>query len=149
MILMSSATLLANTLFRTIRPQASDAVVGTVAKSMVPVVALVAVVFTIRGGNTIVALLLMGYAFVTQLFPSLVASLLPHNPVTREGAFAGICVGAATVAATSLTRTSIAVLLPGLPEVLRDLNIGIVALLFNLAATLVVSALTRRRAAYA
>nr|WP_294544306.1 sodium:solute symporter [uncultured Rhodopila sp.] len=149
MILMSSATLLANTLFRAIRPQAGDAVVGTVAKSMVPVVALVAVVFTIRGGNTIVALLLMGYAFVTQLFPSLVASLLPHNPVTREGAFAGICAGVATVASTSLTRTSIAGLLPGLPEVLRDLNIGIVALLFNLAATAVVSALTRRRAAYA
>nr|WP_294512451.1 sodium:solute symporter [uncultured Rhodopila sp.] len=149
MILMASATLLANTLFRAIRPQSSDALIGNVAKALVPVVALVAVVFTIQGGTTIVALLLMGYAFVTQLFPSLVASLLPHNPVTREGAFAGICVGVATVAATSLTRTSIAGLLPGLPEALRDLNIGIVALLFNLIAIGVVSALTRRRAAFA
>jgi SSS family solute:Na+ symporter len=149
MILMASATLLANTLFRAIRPQASDATVGNLAKSLVPVVALVAVVFTIRGGSTIVALLLMGYAFVTQLFPSLLASLLPHNPVTREGAFAGICIGVATVAATSLTHTSLAALFPGLPAALRDLNIGIVALVFNLAATLVVSALTRRRAAYA
>jgi SSS family solute:Na+ symporter len=149
MILMASATLLANTLFRAIRPQAGDALVGNVAKSLVPVVALVAVVFTIRGGSTIVALLLMGYAFVTQLFPSLVASLLPRNPVTREGAFAGICVGVATVAATSLTHTSIAVLLPGLPEALRDLNIGIVALLLNIVVTGFVSALTRRRAVYA
>jgi SSS family solute:Na+ symporter len=149
MILMSSATLLANTLFRTIRPQTSDAVIGNIARSLVPVVALAAVVFTLMGGSTIVALLLMGYAFVTQLFPSLLASLLPRNPVTREGAFAGICVGVATVAVTSLTRTSVATLLPGLPEPLHDLNIGIVALLFNLAATGAVSALTRRRAAYA
>jgi SSS family solute:Na+ symporter len=149
MILMASATLLANTLFRYVRPQATDATVGNLARLLVPMVALVAVIFTVRGGSTIVSLLLMGYAFVTQLFPSLVASLLPRNPVTREGAFAGICVGVATVAATTLTHTSIAGLLPGLPEALRDLNIGIVALVLNLAATAIVSALTRRRAAYA
>jgi len=149
MILMSAATLLANTLYRYVHPQATDARVGALAKMLVPVVALLAVVFTLRGGTTIVALLLMGYAFVTQLFPSLLASLLPRNPVTREGAFAGICVGVATVAATSLTHTTVAGLLPGLPETLRDLNIGIVALLLNLAATGAVSAVTRRRAAYA
>ena len=38
------------------------------ARASVPVVALVAVCFTC-GGQTIVALLLMGYSFVTQLFP--------------------------------------------------------------------------------
>jgi len=106
-------------------------------------------VFTLQGGSTIVALLLMGYAFVTQLFPSLLASLLPRNPVTREGAFAGICVGVATVAATSLTHTSVATLLPGLPAAFRDLNIGIVALLLNLVGTGIVSAMTHRRTAYA
>ena len=148
MILMASATLLANTIFRHFGPQATDATVSRVAKMLVPVIALVSVVFTLRGGTTIVALLLMGYAFVTQLFPSLVASLLPRNPVTREGAFAGICAGVATVAATTLTHTNVALLLPGLPEALRDLNIGIVALLLNLLATGVVSALTHRRAAY-
>ena len=39
---------------------------------LVPVVALVSVLFTLRGGTTIVALLLMGYSFVTQPFPALV-----------------------------------------------------------------------------
>ena len=58
----------------------------------------------------------MGYAFVTQLFPILVASLLPTNPVTKEGAFVGVVVGVATVAATNLTHTSVASLFPGLPE---------------------------------
>ena len=149
MILIAAATLLANNIFRAVRPQASDATVSLVAKSLVPVVALVSVIFTLQGGTTIVALLLMGYAFVTQLFPTLIASLLPRNPVTRQGAIAGICVGVATVAATSLTHTTVAMLFPALPEALRDLNIGIVALILNTATVAVVSALTRRRVAFA
>ncbi|WP_158925757.1 sodium:solute symporter [Acidisphaera sp. S103] len=149
MILISAATLLANNIFRAFHPQAADATVSWVARMLVPVVALVAVIFTLRGGSTIVALLLMGYSFVTQLFPTLIACLLPHNPVTKEGAIAGIFVGVATVAATSLTHTSIAGLFPGLPATLRDLNIGIVALVLNLIALAVISAMTRRRPAYA
>jgi SSS family solute:Na+ symporter len=149
MILIAAATLLSNNIFRLFRPQATDATISRTARLLVPVVALVSVVFTLRGGTTIVALLLMGYAFVTQLFPTLVACLLPNNPVTKEGAFTGICVGVATVAATTLTHTSVATLLPGLPEALRDLNIGIVALLLNLVALGLVSAVTRRRTAFA
>ncbi|MBN8871738.1 MAG: sodium:solute symporter [Rhodospirillales bacterium] len=146
MILMASATLLANNIYRAFSPDAPDRAVTTVARGLVPVVALVAVWFTLEGGTTIVALLLMGYAFVTQLLPTLVASLLPHNPVTREGAFAGIGVGVATVAATTLTHTSFATLFPTWPEGVRDLNIGIIALVLNLVALAVVSALTRRPA---
>ena len=51
-----------------------------------PVVALVAVLFTLRGGETIVALLLMGYSFVTQLFPALVLSLARRNFADRARA---------------------------------------------------------------
>jgi SSS family solute:Na+ symporter len=149
MILIAAATLLSNNIFRLIRPRATEATISRAAKLMVPVVALISVIFTLQGGTTIVALLLMGYAFVTQLFPTLVVSLLPNNPVTKEGAMAGICVGVATVAATTLTHTSVASLLPGLPEVLRDLNIGIVALVLNLVALGVVSAATHRKPAYA
>ena len=149
MILISAATLLANNIFRLFRPEASNATITGVARLLVPVVALVSVWFTLQGGTTIVALLLMGYAFVTQLFPTLIASLLPNNPVTKEGAMTGICVGVATVAATTLTHTSVASLFPGLPDALQDLNIGIVAMILNVAALGVVSALTRRRVAYA
>jgi SSS family solute:Na+ symporter len=149
MILITAATLLANSLFRAFRPQTTDAAVSRIAKLLVPVVALVSVFFTLQGGTTIVALLLMGYSFVTQLFPTLIASLLPRNPVTREGAIAGICVGVATVAITSLTHTSMTSLFPMLPETLRDLNIGIVALVLNLVAMGAVSAMTRRRPAFA
>jgi SSS family solute:Na+ symporter len=149
MILITAATLLANSIFRAIRPQTTDAAVSRLAKLLVPVVALVSVIFTLQGGTTIVALLLMGYSFVTQLFPTLIASLLARNPVTSEGAIAGICTGVATVAATSLTHTSVASLFPMLPEALRDLNIGIVALVLNLLVLTAVSAVTRRRPAYA
>ncbi|MBS0641078.1 MAG: sodium:solute symporter [Proteobacteria bacterium] len=148
-ILVAAATLIANTLFRVAHAKATDATVSRVARLMVPVVALVAVWFTLSGGQTIVALLLMGYAFVTQLFPSLVCSLLPRNPVTKEGAFVGICVGVATVAVVTITHTTFGTLFPALPQAVKDLNIGVVALVLNVASTAVVSAVTRHRAAYA
>ena len=149
MILLAAATLLANNVIRAVRPDMSLDAVTSLARLLVPVVALISVWFTLQGGSTIVALLLMGYAFVTQLFPVLIASLLPRNPVTKQGAFVGICVGVATVAVTSLTHTSVASLFPALPEALQDLNIGIVALVLNVAALALVSAVTHRRAAYA
>jgi solute:Na+ symporter, SSS family len=43
-----------------------------------PVVALIAVVFTLPGGQTIV-LLMMGYGFVNQLFPA-----YPRNRLTAR-----------------------------------------------------------------
>jgi solute:Na+ symporter, SSS family len=140
---MTAATLLANNIYRPLRGEVSDGTVSRLARWLVPVVALVAVFFTLRGGQTIVALLLMGYSFVTQLFPALVMSLRRHNPLTSTGVFAGIVVGIATVAATSLTHTTMATLFPGLPEALRDLNIGIVALVLNVVTLTVVSAITR------
>ena len=142
MILMSAATLLANNLYRVARPSADDNQISQVARWLVPVVALVAVYFTLQGGETIVALLLMGYSFVTQLFPSLIMSLSPRNPVTRAGAFAGISVGIATVAAITLTQTTIGRLFPALPAAIRDLNVGIVALVLNVVTLIIVSGLT-------
>ena len=143
MIVMAAATLISNNLYRAAHRGATDAAVGRVAKATVPVVALVAVLFTLSGGDTIVALLLMGYSFVTQLFPSLLASLLPRSRVTAPGAMAGIVAGVATVAVTVLTHTTTRTLLPFLPEPLPDLNIGFVALALNLAAMAAVSAVTQ------
>ncbi|HEY7845915.1 MAG TPA: hypothetical protein VID30_19795 [Bradyrhizobium sp.] len=89
------------------------------------------------------ALLLMGYSFVTQLFPSLVLSLARHNIATREGAAAGIIAGVATVVAVSLTGVNFHKL-PWLPAAVQDLNIGIVALAVNFIVLIVVSYATRR-----
>lgn len=147
MIMMTAATLLANNIYRPLRSEVTETQVATVARWMVPVVALAAVWFTLKGGSTIVALLLMGYSFVTQLFPSLVMSLMPNNRLSKAGAMAGICVGIATVAVVTITHTTMGALFPGLPEALRDLNIGIIALVLNIGTAVVVGAFTRPRAA--
>jgi SSS family solute:Na+ symporter len=117
------------------------------AKLSVPVLAVIAVYFTLQGGQTIVALLLMGYSFVTQLFPALVLSLTEQRFVKREGALAGIVVGVLTVAAISLTHVTIGGLFPSLPAAIRDLNVGIVALVVNVVVMVLVSLATRRATA--
>jgi hexosaminidase len=137
MILMAAATLLANTGYRAMHPEASDERIARVAKWCVPAVALVALWFTLRGGATIVALLLMGYAFVTQLFPSLLLSLLDDARVPRVSALAagtGIVTGVGTVAAMTLSGATVASLAPWLPGTVQDLNVGVVALALNVVA---------------
>jgi solute:Na+ symporter, SSS family len=147
MILITAATLLSNNIYAVFHKSADEASISRLAKFLVPLVALVSVYFTLKGGSTIVALLLMGYNFVTQLFPSLVLSLMERNPATREGAFAGILVGVATVALISLTNTTLGTLFPSLPQAVKDLNIGIVALVANIIVLVVVSAATQARQA--
>jgi solute:Na+ symporter, SSS family len=146
MILMTAATLIANNLYRTVNRSADDRQVSRLAKLLVPVVALVAVFFTLNGGETIVALLLMGYSLVTQLFPSLVLSLGQRNFATREGAAAGILAGIATVAIVSLTGVNFH-RLSWLPPQVQDLNIGIVALAVNFIVLIAVSLIMRLAAA--
>jgi solute:Na+ symporter, SSS family len=139
MILMTTAVLLANNLYRAINPAADDARVANLAKLLVPAIAVLAVYFTLRGGETIVALLLMGYSFVTQMFPALILSLGRTRWVTREGASGGIVAGVATVAVISLTHTSIATLFPSLPMAIKELNVGIIALAVNFLVLIPVS----------
>jgi len=146
MILITAATLIANNLYRAVNPSADVRHVSRIAKLLVPPVALVAVFFTLKGGETIVALLLMGYSLVTQLFPSLVLSLAQHNFATREGAAAGIMAGVATVAVLSLTGANLHAL-SWLPSQIQDLNIGIVALAVNFVVLVAVSLSMRLAAA--
>ncbi|SNB79099.1 solute:Na+ symporter, SSS family [Arboricoccus pini] len=143
MILISAATAFASSIYRTFDRGADAKRVSLVAKSAVPVVALIGVYFTLQGGDTIVALLLMGYSFVTQLFPSLVAGLSGRRPLTALGAGAGILAGVGAVAWTVLTHQTFATLFPGLPQWAKDLNIGIVALGLNFVVAIVVTLLQR------
>jgi solute:Na+ symporter, SSS family len=143
MIMMTAAVLLANNLYRAIDPTADDARVEKLAKLLVPAIAVIAVYFTLSGGQTIVALLLMGYSFVTQMFPALALSLIESRWVTREGASCGIVAGVATVAAISLTHASIATLFPSLPIAIKELNVGIIALAVNFLVLVLVSAVAR------
>jgi solute:Na+ symporter, SSS family len=147
MILTTASTLLANDVYRgALMKHADDARVARLARFLVPVIALVAVGFTLKGGDTIVALLLMGYSFVTQLFPALLCSLAPRNRATKQGAFCGILAGVAVVVATTLLHVSVAQLLPFAPDALKDVNIGFLALGVNVIVLAAVSAVTQPRA---
>ncbi len=145
MILMAASTMLADTGYRALHPDADDARIARVAKWCVPLVALASLYFTLRGGTTIVALLLMGYAFVTQLFPSLVLGLFAGR--TRVGpvaAGAGIVAGVGTVAAITLSGSTVASLAPWLPAAAQDLNVGVIALFVNVGVLGAVALVERR-----
>src|SRR4051794_23708425 len=147
MLLIVCATTVARNIYRGVNPGASEATVQSLTKGLVPVVALGAVAFVFRGGQTIVTLLLLGYALVTQLFPALVLGLVRPGLVSRWGAMAGIVAGVALVAgmsfsgATPGTSTTVDSFIGGLPSFLAQLNLGVVALVVNLAVTLSVSAI--------
>jgi solute:Na+ symporter, SSS family len=143
MILMTAATLLANNIYRLAYRSATDHHIVRVAKLLVPIVALVAVYFALAGAQTIVGLLLMGYSFVTQLFPALLLSLSRSRWATPAGVAAGIVAGVAAVAAISLTHTTIATLFPAFPVPVQELNVGLIALAVNVTVLAVVSAAER------
>jgi SSS family solute:Na+ symporter len=143
LILMCAATLFSRNFVAVLRPQ-TDAQTVKLAKMLVPVVAVIGAYFAIAGSDTIVALLLMGYSFVTQLFPALICSLLARNPVTKAGAFAGIVAGVGVVIYFTMSAETLAKLAPSWPEWLRDLNVGTVALLVNVVLMVGVSAATAR-----
>jgi SSS family solute:Na+ symporter len=144
LILMCAATLFSRNFVAVLRPGQTDEQTVKLAKMLVPVVAVIGAYFAIAGSDTIVALLLMGYSFVTQLFPALICSLLARNPVTKAGAFAGIVAGVAVVIYFTMSAETLAKLAPGWPEWLRDLNVGTVALLVNVVVMVGVSAVTAR-----
>jgi SSS family solute:Na+ symporter len=144
MILITAATILAKNVYKPIVPNTSDRAVALIARALVPVITLVAVAFTLRGGDAIVALLLMGYNFVTQLFPALVLSLGRRPLVSTASAVAGIVAGELTVAFISLSGASVGSLLPWAPQFARDMNVGLVALVVNVAVLTLVAAATRR-----
>ena len=142
---MTAAMLRSKNLIGVLRPEATDAQTVALAKWLVPVVMLVAVYFTLTGNATIVTMLLVGYSFVTQLFPAVVVSLMPRNPTTPAGAFTGILVGAIVAAVLSFTHATVGSLFPVLPQAIRDLNVGIIALAANIVAMVVVSSVTTPR----
>lgn len=143
MLLTTSATMIAKNLVQEFRPTMSGASVTRLAKIMVPVIMAITLFLTFQGGSAIVNLLLLGYAFVTQLFPSMVLSLMPRNRVTKWGAGAGMIAGAAVVGWLTVAGRTTGDLLPFLPPTWHHLNVGIPALALNVIVMVVVSAATR------
>lgn len=146
MLLMAASTLLSKNIYKVFDRKASDEKISKLAKFLVPVFALVALYFTFQGGKTIVALLLMGYSLVTQLFPVMIFSLMKRNFVTKAAAFAGILAGVLTVAYISLSGSTVGTLFPFLPRSVQDFNVGIIAMIVNVVVLFLVSGFTRPQA---
>jgi SSS family solute:Na+ symporter len=142
MLLMVSATVLSKNVYGVFRPETSEEQAGRLAKFFVPVVALVALVFTITSALDLVLLLLLGYAYVTQLLPALLTSLMSSNFVTKWGAAAGILVGVSIVTYLTVFEVKLRAVFPFLGSI-GDINVGIVALLANIIVLVVVSLATR------
>lgn len=144
MILVSACAIVGQNIYRPMAASATDRTVAFVARGLVPIVAVIAALMALHGGQAIVTLLLMGYNVVTQLFPALVLSLGSRPRVSAMAAIAGIIAGEATVAVVTAMGLSIATLLPSAPQFVKDLNVGIVALIVNMVVLTVVALVTPR-----
>jgi SSS family solute:Na+ symporter len=149
MLLITAATSLAKNVYQVIVPAASEQTVAVVARALVPALALVSLLLALHGGQAIVTLLLMGYNVVTQLFPALVLSLGRQPRVSAGAALAGIVAGELTVASVTISGASVATLAPSLPQMVKDLNVGVVALVVNVFVLALVTLVARGRAARA
>jgi SSS family solute:Na+ symporter len=132
--ILTAATLFAKNLYRPIfAPEMTDAQVARLARIMVLVITAVALYFAISSSTTLVSLLLLGYAGVTQFFPGTVFGLYSKR-VTTAGVFAGMITGVTAVAFLMLTKR----------DPFFGLNAGFCALCLNFVVTVSVSLLTPR-----
>ena len=84
-------------------PDMNDHQVGRVARIMVVVISLISLYLAIHGSTTLVSLLLLGYAGITQLFPGVVLGLF-WKRVSMPGIFAGLTFGVVLMAVLFLTK---------------------------------------------
>lgn len=143
MLLMSISTMLAKNVYSVFTPTATENQIAKLVKYMVPLISLVGIYLTFQGGNTLFSLALIAYNFITQLAPAFFASLMRNNFVTKHGAFAGIIAGGVLVSIMELGNMKIGQLFPYLPQAIKDLNVGIIALFVNIAVLVVVSLMTK------
>ena len=130
--ILTAATLFAKNFYRPIfAPAMTDDQVAKLARAMVVVLSLISLYFAIYSSTTLVSLLLLGYAGVTQFFPGVVLGLY-WKRVTMPGVFAGMIAGVATVAFLILTHQ----------DPFFGWSAGFVALCLNFLITPILSLLT-------
>jgi SSS family solute:Na+ symporter len=131
-ITLTAATLFAKNLYRPIfKPTMSDAQVAKLARLMVVVLSLISLYFAIYSAASLVSLLLLGYAGVTQFFPGVVLGLYWRR-VTMRGVFAGMITGVATAVFLFVSKH----------DPWFGWNAGFVALCVNFMITVLLSLLT-------
>lgn len=133
--LLTGATLYAKNLFRPLlAPAMTDQQVARLAKIMVLILTLGALLLAIYTSPSLVSLLLLGFAGVAQFFPGVIFGLFSKR-VTSPGVFSGMAIGLAIAVFLVLTGR----------DPYMGVNAGFIALCFNFAVTIAVSLLTTVR----
>lgn len=131
-LILTASTLFAKNFFRPIlAPSMSDDSVAKLAKVASVALMAVALLFALSGARTIVALLLLGYAGVTQFFPGVVLGLY-WSGASRSGVFCGLVAGILAVAFLILSGR----------DPFMGLNAGSLALMLNFVVAIAVSLMT-------
>jgi SSS family solute:Na+ symporter len=135
---LTAATLFAKNLYRPLcAREMNEAQVARLARRTAIVLMAVALLFALKSSSTIVTLLLLGYAGVTQFFPGIVLGLF-WGRANRDGVFWGLVVGIDTVVFLVLTGR----------DPFLGLNAGFAALALNFAVTFAICLLTGTRHAH-
>jgi SSS family solute:Na+ symporter len=129
-LVLTASTLFAKNLYRPLfAPGMSDDHVARLARTMVIVLSGVSLYFAMHSSATLVSLLLLGYAGISQFFPGVVLGLFWRR-VSKAGVFAGLLAGVMSAAALIL----------GKKDPIGGINAGFIALCVNFAVTVAVSA---------
>lgn len=103
-LILTAATLFAKNLYRPLfAPAMTDDQVAKLARAIVVVLGLVSLILAVFSSTTLVSLLLMGYAGVTQFFPGVVLGLYWPRVSTRA-VFAGMIAGVVTAVVLMLSH---------------------------------------------
>jgi solute:Na+ symporter, SSS family len=103
-LMLTAATLFAKNFWRPVfAPEMTDDQVARLARAMIVVLSITSLYLATHSSTTLVSLLLLGYAGVTQFFPGVVLGLY-WKRVSMVGVFAGLIAGLATVAFLILTH---------------------------------------------
>jgi solute:Na+ symporter, SSS family len=132
---LTAATLFAKNLWRPMfAPTMTDDAVARLARGMVVVLSVIGLYLAIYSSSTLVALLLLGYAGITQFFPGVVLGLF-WKRVTMPGVFAGLIAGVSCVAFLMLSNR----------DPFHGWSAGFLALCLNFAITTTLSLFTPHR----
>jgi SSS family solute:Na+ symporter len=134
-LILTASTLFAKNLYRPIfAPAMRDDQVARLARVMVVALSLISLYFALYSSTTLVSLLLLGYAGVTQFFPGVALGLF-WKRVTMAGVFSGMIVGVACTAFLVLSKR----------DPFGGWNAGFIALCLNSAVALLVSVIKPAR----
>jgi solute:Na+ symporter, SSS family len=131
-ILLTASTVAAKNVFQPLMArEMSERQLANLARAMVVVLSLISLFGALHSSATLVALLLLGYAGVTQFFPGVVLGLFWQR-ATATGIMSGLVVGITVAASLMFTKH----------DPFHGINAGFFALCINMALSVLISWMT-------